>query len=112
VKKFVGSCDVCARAKNLHHCLHVFFQPLPIPTTPWSSISMDFTTNLPPSSSYDSILVVVDCLMKTVHFILCIEIITSKRTTKLFLDHVFQYHGLFKDIIFDYGLQFTSKVWK
>jgi uncharacterized protein YqhQ len=62
---------------------------------------MDFITNLPPFSSYDFILVVVDRLMKMIHFILCIEIITNERTIKLFFDHVFQYHGLHEDIIFD-----------
>jgi hypothetical protein len=71
-----------------------------IPACPWSSISMDFIIDLPPFNSYDFVLVVVDHLMKMVHFILCTKKITSKRTTKLFLDHVFWYHGLLKDIIF------------
>jgi hypothetical protein len=33
-------------------------------------------------------------------------------TAKLFLDHVFQYLGLPKYIIFYRGLQFASKFWK
>jgi hypothetical protein len=73
---------------------------------------MDFITNLPLSSFYDSILLVVDHLMKMIHFILCTKIIIGKGTTKLFFDHVFLYHGLPKDIIFDHGLQFASKFWK
>jgi hypothetical protein len=73
---------------------------------------MDFITNLTPSNSYDSILAVVDYLMKMVHFIMRTKIITSERATKLFLDHIFLYHGLPKDIIFDRGLQFASKLWK
>ncbi len=73
---------------------------------------MDFITNLTPSSFYDSILVVVDCLTKMVHFIMCTKTIISERTTKLFLDHVFLYHGLSKDIIFYHGFQFASKFWK
>jgi hypothetical protein len=109
VKEFVGSYDVCVQAKNPCHHLHNLLQPLPIPTSLWFSISMDFITNLPPFSSYDSILVVVDRLMKMVHFIMCTKTITGKGTTKLLFDHVFWYHGLFKDIIFDCGLQFASK---
>jgi hypothetical protein len=70
---------------------------------------MDFITNIPPSSSYDSILVVVDHLTKMVHFIPCIKTIIGEGTTKLFLDHVFQYHGHPKDIISDHGPQFASK---
>jgi hypothetical protein len=71
---------------------------------------MDFITNLPPFSSYDSILVVVDCLMKMVHFILCIEIITREIITKLLLDHVFRYYGLLEYIIFDYGASIYIQV--
>jgi hypothetical protein len=69
VKEFVGSCDVCACAKNFHHCPHGPLQPLLIPTSPWSSISMDFILDLSQSNSFDSILVVVDSLTKMAHFI-------------------------------------------
>jgi len=85
VKKFVKSCDVCVLANNPHHRLHGFLQPLPISTSPWFSISMDFITNLPPSSSNDSILVVVDYLMKMVHFIMCIKTIIAKEWLSYFL---------------------------
>jgi hypothetical protein len=42
-------------------------------------------------------------------FISCTKIITSKGTTKLFLDHVFRYHGFSKHIIYNHGLEFVSK---
>jgi len=61
---------------------------------------MDFVINLTPSSFYDSILVVVDHLTKMVHFIIFTKTIISEGTAKLFLDHVFWYHGLFENIIF------------
>jgi hypothetical protein len=70
VKEFVESCDVFVRANNFHHYPHGLFQSLSIPTSPWSSISMDFITNLPPSSFYGSILVVVNRLTKIIHFIM------------------------------------------
>ncbi len=84
LKEFVGSCNVCAWEKNPHHHPHGFPQPLSIFTSLWFSISRDFIINLPPFSSYDSISVVVDCLMKMVHLIACIKTITCKGTTKLF----------------------------
>jgi hypothetical protein len=111
--EFVGSCDVFAWAKNHHPHPHEFLQPLPILTSPWYSISMNFITDHPFSKSYDSILVMVGCLTKMVHFIPCNKTIISKKTIKLFFDHVFQYRGFFfKDIIFDRGPQFASKFWK
>jgi hypothetical protein len=70
----------------------------------WLLISMDFVINLTPSSFYDSILVVVDHLTKMVHFILFTKTITSEGTAKLFLDHVFSYHGLLENIFFYDGL--------
>jgi hypothetical protein len=89
IKEFIKSCNVCAQANIFCHHLHGLLQQLWILTSPWSSISMDFITNLPPSNSYDSILVMVDCLTKMAHFIACTKTITSEGTTKLFLDHVF-----------------------
>jgi hypothetical protein len=65
---------------------------------------MDFITNLPPFSSYDSIVVMVDRLMKMVHSIPCTKTIISKGTTKLLFDHVFHYHALFEDINSNHGL--------
>jgi hypothetical protein len=112
VKEFVGSCDVCVRAKNPHHCPHGLLEPLPIPTPLWPSISMDFIIDLPPSSSYDSILVVVYRLTKMAYLILCTKTIIREGIAKLFLDHVFWYHSVLEDIVSDHGLQFAPKFWK
>ncbi len=61
------------------------------------------------SNSFDSIPAAVDGLTKMVHFIPCNKLIIGERTTKLFFDHVFQYHDFSKDIILNYGPQFASK---
>jgi len=89
VKDFVASYDVCAQTNNPCHCPHGFLQPLMIPGSTWSSISMDFITKLSPFSSYDSILMVVDHLMKMAHFILCTKTITIEGTVKLLFHHIF-----------------------
>jgi len=68
-----------------------------------TSISIDFIIDLPFFVSFDSILVVVDRLTKMVHFIPCNKTITNKKTTKLFFNHVFWYHGLLENIVFDRG---------
>ena len=72
VKDFVQSCDICSRSKTPRHRPYGLLQPLPIPEHPWSSVSMDFITDLPSSRSYDSIFVVVDRFTKMAHFVLCI----------------------------------------
>ncbi len=112
VKEFVLSCDICSRSKNPRHRPYGLLQPLPVPKQPWSSISMDFITDLPLSDSFDSIFVVVDRLTKMAHFIPCKKTITGEETARLFLDNVYRYHGLPNDIISDRGPQFVSKFWK
>jgi hypothetical protein len=47
-----------------------------------------------------------------VHFTPCNKSITGEKTTKLFLDHVFHYHGLLENIVFNFGPQFAPKFWK
>jgi hypothetical protein len=102
VKEFMGSCDVCAFVKNPRHHPHGLLQPLSIPAFPWLLISMDFIFDLQQSNSFDSILMVVDRLMKMTRFTPCNKSIIGKKTTKLFLNHVFRYHGFFENIVFYY----------
>jgi len=47
--------------------------PNSIPEKPWTYILTDFITKLPLAQGYDLILVVVDRLMKMVHFILTVR---------------------------------------
>ena len=62
VKDYVWSCTTCARSKAPRHCPHRLLKQLPILEKPWNSISMDFIEQLPLSSSFTAILVVVDWL--------------------------------------------------
>jgi len=68
---------------------------------------MDFIMDLPPSNSFDFILVVVvvvvDCFAKINHLIPCNKSIIDEKITKLFLNHAFHYHGLIENIISDRG---------
>ncbi len=108
MKEFVGLCDVYACANNHHHHPHGLLQTLSVLSFPWSLISMDFILDLPQSNSFDSILVVVDHFTKMVHFIPYNKSIIDEKTIKLFLDHVFRYHGFFSNC----GPQFASKFLK
>ena len=65
-----------------------------IPEKPWIHISADFITKLPIAQGYDSILVVVDRLMKMVHFIPTIEKMLAEGLARLFRDNVWKLHGL------------------
>ena len=111
-KKYISSCTVCARNKTPRSSPVGLLQPLPIPSRPWGSISMDFVVDLPPSKGMNTILVVVDRLTKMAHFIPYKGLPTAKQTADLVLKEVFRLHGIPDDVVSDRGVQFTSKFWK
>jgi hypothetical protein len=101
IKEFVLSCDTCSRSKNPRHRPYGLLQPLSIPRQPWSSISVDFITDLPSSRNFDAIFVIVDQLTKMAYFFLCKKTITWEENARFFMDNVYRYRGLPDDIIFD-----------
>jgi hypothetical protein len=108
-KDYVGGCDICTRSKNSNHKPYGLLQPLPIPTKPWASISIDFITQLPPSGSFSAICVFVDRFTKMALFIPTTNEINAEGTCDLFINHVFCHYGLPDDIVSDRGATFTSK---
>jgi hypothetical protein len=111
VQKFVQTCEICARTKTHRHQPYGLLQPLPIPTQNWQDISMDFITDLPSSNDFDSILVVVDRLSKSAHFIPTKKTLSAPEFAKLFVKEIFRLHGLPKTIVSDRGSIFTSHFW-
>ena len=108
VKDYVRSCTTCAWSKALRHHPYGLLKQLPIPEKPWNSISMDFIEQLPSSSGFTAILVVVDWLSKQSIFIPTHDTITSLELAKLFLLHVFSKHGVPAHVTSDQGTEFVS----
>jgi len=111
VKKYVRSCEVCCRSKDSRHKPYGFLQPLDIPSRPWSSVAMDFITDLPVSNGYTCIFVVVDRFSKMCHFSPFSNVPSAIDTASSFMNTIFRLHGLPDEILSDRGSQFTSKVW-
>ena len=86
--------------------------PLPVPTRPWESVSLDFITCLPNVEGYDAILTVVCTLTKMAHFIPCTSTVNARQLAKLFLDNVYRLHGLPRFLIGDRDTRYTSQFFK
>jgi len=108
VKDYVRSCTSCARAKTPRHRHYGLLKQLPIPEKPWNSILMDFIEQLPSSTGFAAILVIVDRLSKQAIFIPTHDTITSLELAKLFLVHVFSKHGVPTHVTSDHGTEFVS----
>jgi len=108
VKDYVKSCTACARAKTPRHQPYGMLKQLLVPDQPWNSISMDFIEQLPSSSGFTAILVVIDRLSKQARFIPTHDTITSPKLAQLFLLHVFAKHGVPTHVTSDRGSEFVS----
>lgn len=62
IEKYVRECDVFQRIKFETSIPAGLLQPLKIPTTPWTDVSLDFVEELAKSQGFKVILVVMDRL--------------------------------------------------
>uniref|UniRef100_A0A671YIT6 Gypsy retrotransposon integrase-like protein 1 n=1 Tax=Sparus aurata TaxID=8175 RepID=A0A671YIT6_SPAAU len=112
VREYVEACSVCARNKMSSGARMGLLQPLPIPSRPWSDISLDFVTGLPVSQGNTTVLTVVDRFSKMVRFIALPKLPSAKETAEVMMTNVFKVHGFPKDIVSDRGPQFVSRFWR
>ncbi len=77
---------------------------------------MDFITGLPVSTNwkgetYDSILVIIDRLTKTVHYKLVKVTINVPALVEVIIEAVVRHHGLLDSIVNNQGSVYTLKFW-
>jgi len=108
VQQFCKSCVTCMQSKLQYHKPYGSLKQLPIPERPWNSISMDFIKKLPPSSRFDTILVIVNQLTKQAIFISVYDTIMSSDLAHLFVLHVFSKHSIPFYVTSNRGLEFVS----
>ena len=111
VEKFIISCETCQTTKRRGLRKPGLLHQLPIPETPWSSISMDFVGPFPDSLGYNYLWVVVCRLTSQVHLVPVKTTTNALELAYEFLKEIVRLHGLPKSIVSDRDSKFTSKFW-
>ena len=116
VRRYCHDCVECQKAKPAHHKPFGLLNPLPVPPEPWHTVTMDFITDLPLSSTYgsttwDSILVVVDKLTKMAHYIPVQKTMSVADFIEVFIRDVVKHHGMPEVLVTDRDKLFTSENW-
>jgi hypothetical protein len=84
-----------------------------MPEWKWETISLDFITGFPRTQKHnDSIMVVIDKLSKSAHFIPIKSTFKAINIAEIFMKEIFRLHGIPKMVISDRDVKFTSTFWK
>ena len=90
-RSYICSYHSCQTKKNAPTKQYGYNHPLPIPSKPWSYISMDFMDNLPSSpignSKYNAPFVVIDSLSKMTHLMPTTTTVTAECATSVSILH-------------------------
>ena len=106
-------CQYCQQVKAEHQHPADLLQPLPVPEWKWETISLDFITGFPKNHKHnDSIMVVINKLSKSAHFIPVKSTFKAINIAEIFMKESFRLHGIPKMVISDRDVKFTSTFWK
>lgn len=118
VRQYVETCTTCQRIKPVRHKPYGHLQTLEAPQGPFTDLTMDFITGLPPSNkrpgskAYDAILVVIDRYTKFARYIPMRKTITAPELAEVMINKVFlKGVGVPRMIVSDRRSVFTAKFW-
>ena len=101
IARYIQGCAPCAQMKINTHPTVPPIQPIKAKTDaqPFSTVTLDFITDLPQSDSFDSLLVAVDHdVTKAIILMPCNKTINAMETAELYLNQVFRRFGLPKTV--------------
>ena len=113
IQRYIQNGHSYRRVKAPRNLYNGLLKLLLIFSCSWTNVTFDFVTGLPINNSYNAISILIDCLTKKRHYILCITDengITTKATAQLLLQNIWKPHSLPLSLTSDRGLQFISGV--
>ena len=117
MEEVIKQCDVYMQIKAQYYKPYSILQPLLVVQWPWDLITMDFITKLllleEPLTGifYDSIMVIVNWLMKFSYYLPYRESMDTKELSYVFYWYIISMYGLLSEILLDRGLIFAAKFW-
>jgi hypothetical protein len=112
IHTFVEECDDCQCNKGETTKAPGKLQPLSIPPAIWRDISMDFIVGVPKSGNNSFVMVVIDCLSGYAHLCSLKHPFFASIVAQLFMDHVFNIHGMPHSIVSYRDPSFTNNFWQ
>ena len=119
IEEYVRTCSVCQRVRVHHHKPYGKLNPIPPGgEDPFSSVTMDFITDLPPAKdpytgkTSDAICVLVDKLTKHGTYVATTKDLNAEGLADLLWREFVCNHGMMRDLISDRGSLFTSNFWQ
>jgi hypothetical protein len=111
--EYIARCMECHKVKDENKNPAWLLQPLPILEWKWEVVTLDFITGLPRiGKHHDSIMVVVDKLMKDTHFIPLKNNHKEMDVPEIFMKELARLHRIPKTVVSDKDPTFTSDFWK
>ena len=110
IKKYVSTCNICQKAKPQRHTPAGLLQPIPIPSQPFKVVSKDFILELPSSSGFNNILIIVDKFTKYAIFIPTTISVTEVETAELFFHHIISKFSIPQQLTTD--ARWRGEFWK
>lgn len=111
MREFVRVCEVWQSHKYDQSASPGLLQPIPVPESIFTNISMDFITRLPKWNCKDALFVVVDQLSKYGHLIDLGHPYSTTSVAQVFVDQVYKLHGLPNRIVSDQDPMFVRSFW-
>ena len=109
--QFTKTYLICQQNKVERNKIVGLLEPLPVPSRPWKSVSLDFITHLPKVGEIESILVIIDRFSKYATFIPTRKSCSAKATEQLFFRYVVKLWGIPANIVSDCDSRFTGTFW-
>jgi len=118
ITEYIARCNSCCRNKIQRDKRYDEITQLDTPNAPWELVTMNFITKLLMSKDlawevkFDSILTIVDRLIKYTMFISFKKTVTASVLTYIILQKLINNHRLSKEFIINRDKLFTSKFWE